>query len=277
MNYNDFFDKRPHHEPPSGVGSYGETEINTEKGKILLVNLDGGLRLKLIDLLLSDYSVVISASEEEALALSKEIMPDLIVAGGGDERLSSSGLLCKGAGVKEIFHIPVLMLSEKVDDEGHTIGFECTVNGQSSLYSCFRSFSYFVSDFMSRFKASSFLEAIGIYSSLSHLDGKGEQWLDRCISFVQRNYHRSEISTKELASNVFLSERQFLRKFTRIMSITPTYFINEYRLYIARNMLRSGCRVSEVADRVGFNSVQYLSRMYKNKYGLPPSKEGLLQ
>ncbi|MBE6694540.1 MAG: AraC family transcriptional regulator [Ruminococcaceae bacterium] len=67
----------------------------------------------------------------------------------------------------------------------------------------------------------------------------------------------------------FYLEKQFREKFgTGLIE-----YRNTKRMERAKCLLRSGERVSAVAERLGFGSIYSFSRAYKNHFGIAPSKE----
>ena len=62
------------------------------------------------------------------------------------------------------------------------------------------------------------------------------------------------------------------RKLSAIIGKTPTSFIRNVRLQRAAKFLDEGLSVSETADRVGFATSSYLSKCFKEEYGIMPSE-----
>ncbi|MBA4030906.1 MAG: AraC family transcriptional regulator [Planctomyces sp.] len=79
------------------------------------------------------------------------------------------------------------------------------------------------------------------------------------------------LSTTELADAVELSPRQLSRLFKEHLGVTPGHFYLEVRLERARQMLiHSDLSVIAIALACGFQSQSHFSRVYRDKFGVPP-------
>ena len=75
-----------------------------------------------------------------------------------------------------------------------------------------------------------------------------------------------------LAAAAALSYKQLRRQLDRETGETPSQFIRRVRVEHAARLLREGAgSISEVAYAVGFNSLSYFSRAFREVYGQTPS------
>ena len=78
----------------------------------------------------------------------------------------------------------------------------------------------------------------------------------------------------ELASACGVSKCHFCRIFKDSTSMSAIDYRNEYRLQIARVLVKTTNKsLSGIAVRCGFDDTAYFSRRYKMKFGHPPIKE----
>lgn len=75
----------------------------------------------------------------------------------------------------------------------------------------------------------------------------------------------------ELAERVGMSERNFYRRFTDKMGLTPSKFIEKLRLDRAKQLLEAGQAVKQVCAEVGFRSEAGFRTAFNNSYGITPS------
>ena len=77
----------------------------------------------------------------------------------------------------------------------------------------------------------------------------------------------------DIASAVFISERQFYRKLKKLTGLTPNQFIQQIRMEQAQKLLQGQeyDSVSRVAKAVGFLSSDYFSLLYERYYGVKPA------
>jgi len=75
-----------------------------------------------------------------------------------------------------------------------------------------------------------------------------------------------------LAEHVNMSDRNFSRKFTEQLSLSPAKYIQKSRIDRAKLLLEQGqLSVNQIADKVGFNSVTVLSRLFKKHLCVTPN------
>lgn len=82
------------------------------------------------------------------------------------------------------------------------------------------------------------------------------------------------LSIKELCQQVGLSHRQLDRLFSQYVCKTPTLYYRDIRLDRARGLItQTNLSMAEIAYASGFSSQVHFSRAYKERFGLPPSKD----
>jgi AraC-like DNA-binding protein len=80
-------------------------------------------------------------------------------------------------------------------------------------------------------------------------------------------------SLAEVARVVHLAPNYFHRRFTGTFFVTPFAYMLQRRLDIARQLLLgTNLPLPHVAERSGFHSQFYFSRMFKKHYGLSPTE-----
>ena len=92
------------------------------------------------------------------------------------------------------------------------------------------------------------------------------------VRYIQM--HKSEnIHLCDIAKSAFVSERECLRLFSSSLGISPWQFLLSCRIRDAEELLRKGeGTVSDVAYRVGFNSLSHFSSLFRRKHGMTPSE-----
>ncbi len=96
--------------------------------------------------------------------------------------------------------------------------------------------------------------------------------LDRVKSYIAKNYQR-HITTKELAGICFFSIEYFCRFFKRMTGRTALAYVNEYRVEKAAVLLSETDEpIGDIAATVGFEDLNYFSRVFKRIKKLSPSE-----
>ena len=80
-------------------------------------------------------------------------------------------------------------------------------------------------------------------------------------------------SMEDLAGRAGMSLTHFKQAFSSIQGCPPFIWLRERRLERAMCLLqRDGLRVTEVALEVGYNNLSHFTKIFENRFGLPPSK-----
>ncbi len=93
----------------------------------------------------------------------------------------------------------------------------------------------------------------------------------RALEFMRTNYRR-KLSLKEIAAHSFLGTSRFSEIFRRHAGISPVKYLAVYRIERAKTLLAfTDMSVSEVAEHLGFDSIHYFSKAFKQFHGREPS------
>ena len=112
-------------------------------------------------------------------------------------------------------------------------------------------------------------------SSSSFIDAKEENVDDRVRrvkDYIAANYMQ-DVSNKDLADLVCMSEDSFSRFFRNKTGRTPNRYIIDYRLGIAaRLLLTTKLSVAEIGYSCGFNTLSHFNRLFRESKGCTPSE-----
>jgi AraC-like DNA-binding protein len=76
-----------------------------------------------------------------------------------------------------------------------------------------------------------------------------------------------------LAKKMFLCEMQLHRKLKKLSGLSPANYIRKYRLHRSLTFLKDRrLSISDTCFKVGFRSLEYYSRCFKQEFGICPSK-----
>ncbi len=123
-----------------------------------------------------------------------------------------------------------------------------------------------------------FMQAVRAYCTSEGCLHSG--WLsaytDRRLGMVLRAMH-AEIdknwTVKSLATIAGMSRSAFAQHFKTIVGDTPLNYLNRWRTYRAKNLLRqSDLALIEIAQRVGYESDGAFNRAFKRSVGLAPGE-----
>lgn len=94
--------------------------------------------------------------------------------------------------------------------------------------------------------------------------------MKKVVQFIQQNY-ATPITLDDLAKIVNVSKSTLIQAFKAALNTTPIKYINHIRLTKAKELLLStDSSISEISEMVGFQSLHYFSRYFKNREQLSP-------
>ena len=118
---------------------------------------------------------------------------------------------------------------------------------------------------------------ISLYRNVFHTDpceeksGQNARIL-QMLNYLRQNYPE-KFSLSEMAEHLHLSRGECCRFFKKMMGMTISDYLLEYRLGRATELLeRTEKSITEIAHEVGFNSVSNFTALFRTKTGLTPSK-----
>ena len=104
-----------------------------------------------------------------------------------------------------------------------------------------------------------------VLSAQSHADAP----FAALIHWMRENLTQA-LDVPQLAERVAMSERTFLRKFTRSTGETPAHFVETLRLDQTRNLLAAGMSLKDIAARTGYSTGARLSKAFDRRFGMTP-------
>ena len=101
--------------------------------------------------------------------------------------------------------------------------------------------------------------------------GLVDRRIRRSVEFMHDNYAR-DLPLGEIAAAVYVSEYHFARLFKRITGATPHAYLATIRIEHARRLLAAtDLSVTEIAERVGYQSASHFGRVFRQLAGATPT------
>jgi AraC-like DNA-binding protein len=105
----------------------------------------------------------------------------------------------------------------------------------------------------------------------------GNLYSKRAKDYIMANY-ANHISVENIANMLGIDRRYLCRVFSKNIGETPQNFLVNYRLEKAAVLLtKHSYSVGEAARSTGYDDIYNFSKMFKRKYGVPPSRYIKLQ
>lgn len=99
-----------------------------------------------------------------------------------------------------------------------------------------------------------------------------QQRIHYMIGYIQQHYNE-KIMLADVAAFASISEREALRCFKNQLGQSPMDYLLEYRLIMARKLLKeTSLPITDIAMQTGFSESGYFSRQFKKKYEITPKE-----
>ncbi len=89
------------------------------------------------------------------------------------------------------------------------------------------------------------------------------------IHWMRDNLSR-QLDVPRLAEQACMSERTFVRRFTKSTGETPAHFVETLRMDQIRNLLATSLSLKEIAARTGYSTGAQLSKAFDRRFGMAP-------
>ena len=268
---------------PAGKEAYAKEELWHEipveaTGKLLIVEDNAEMRSYLNDLFKDTANVLLASDGDDALRFIRISAPDLVISDVMMPYKDGFQLCREIKESPEYSHLPVILLTaknEKADQlEGLGAGADAYLQkpfDPAILQSTVRN----LLDNRRRIqKALKGQDAGGIGQVLPELPvgTHDKAFLQKIFALVEEHLSEEEFNVSSLAGMMGMSRSGLFSKVKALTGQSPQEFLSDYRLSRARELLLThDYNISEVAYKVGFSTLNGLSRAFKNKYGVPPS------
>lgn len=243
---------------------------------ILIVEDSEDMRHYLRDHLASDYHIVEAVNGLEGLECARTNKPDLIISDVMMPEMDGYSLCRSIKADPQLNHIPVVLLTALASDSEKVVGLE--TGADDYIYKPFnaealRARTENLIELRRNLRQRYSREVVAVEVSEANVRPADQVFLDRVQEIVEQHMGDTNFSVTWLADEMALSARQLQRKLKRLTNLSAAGYIRGLRLQRAAQELakRTGT-VSEIAYRVGFLDAEYFSRLFRQVYGVLPSR-----
>lgn len=248
---------------------------NKSMKSILLVEDNDDMRNFITKEIKSEYEVLEASDGIEGLKIAEDRVPDLIVSDVMMPNMDGIELCEKIKSNIKTSHIPVILLTAKVDLETKYKGIETGADDFipkpfeiEYLSLRIKNLLHSREELRKLFKNSSYLEPSAV--TVTSID---ERFLTTLKLAIEKNMSKTDFSITSLESEMGMSHANFYRKIKGLTGQSGQELVQIMRMKRAHQVLseNKGLRVAEVAYLVGFTNPKYFSKCFKEAFGYPPS------
>lgn len=243
--------------------------------RILLVEDDNDIAEYVTSILTTEWRVQRVANGRAGVEAAIAEGPDLIISDVLMPEMNGYEL-CRELKTNPITnHIPILLLTAKVANESRLEGL--TAGADDYLAKPF-----LVDELRGRVRNRlEYQQRIRQYYRTQFLregnlplisQSPKDEFMNRIYTVLEARLDDQTFGVEPLADALEMSRMHLNRKVKALTGLTPNELIRMIRLKHAAGLLLTGASVSEVADRVGFDTPAYFSKVFKDQFHLTPSE-----
>jgi len=246
-----------------------------DKYSLLIVDDNSDMLTYLRGLFSRNYNVLCASDGEEGLAVIEKRLIDLVISDIMMPKINGIEFCLHIKQDINTSHIPVLLLTAKVNKEdkieGLESGADIYVEKPFSAEVLIAQVNGLLKN-RERLRVNLMNKPMTPISSVAY-SKKDDEFLEKMKLLIETNLLNSNFSVEELAKELGMGRSAFFIKVKGISGTTPNNFIRLIRLKKAAERFSNGENsVSEVCFEVGFSSPSYFSKCFQNQFGQSPTE-----
>ncbi|MFC4675828.1 hybrid sensor histidine kinase/response regulator transcription factor [Dysgonomonas termitidis] len=252
-----------------------EYEKEKKKIRLLIVEDNDDMRLYLKNNLSAHYDIIEALGGQEALSIITETHPDFIISDNLMPNMNGDEMCARLKNSMETSHIPVILLTALAEKENILKGLSCGADDYitkpfdiSILKAKIRNILQFRENLKKTLSSSGNPDQNPEYTN--PLD---KEFLEKTIRIVEEHLDDPSFSMNNLYLTMGMSRSTYYNKLKALTGEGPNTFTRNIRLSKARELLQIGqYNVFEVSIMTGFTDPKYFSTVFKERFGISPSK-----
>lgn len=255
-------------------------ESHSDKPAILIVDDNEDILDFLLDDLGELYTIFTAPDGVQALSVLDNQVVQLVISDVMMPEMDGIELCEKIKSSFELSHIPVILLTAKntlqAKIEGLNTGADAYIEKPFSP-------EHLAAQVFSLLNNRSKIKEYFAQSPLAHIKSMAhskmdEEFLEKMNHFIVEHISDVDLDVDHLAMAMNMSRATFYRKVKSISNLSPNEMINISRLKKAVELMNTRMfPLSEIAERVGYQTLTQLGRNFQKQFKLTPSEYLQLQ
>lgn len=241
------------------------------KKKLLIVE-DNERLLSSMNALFEDYFEVAQATDgKEGLHRALNFLPDLIISDIMMPEMNGYQLTQEVKSNERTAHIPIVLLTALGEDERRIEGYN--FGADDYLVKPFK-FDVLLARVNNLIKTREQLQQIyDTDFTVNHNFGMKDPILSHVEALLVNHFRFRDFTIPKIAEQMNISTAKLEREIKRLTGMTPVQYINDFRLHKAKDLLiNEDLTIFTVSHLLGFRSLSYFGKAYKEKFGIAPSQ-----
>jgi YesN/AraC family two-component response regulator len=202
-------------------------------------------------------------------------MPDLILSDVMMPELDGVTLSNQLKKDERTSHIPIILLTARADRDSKLDGLETGADDYLTKPFQMEELQIRIKNLIASRKRlrEKYSRSFSLEPSEITVTSTDERLMTRLLSVMEDHLSNPEFDVEILSSEIGMSRVNLHRKLKALIDQAPSEFIRTFRLKRAAALLNKNYgNISEVAFSLGFNSLTYFTRTFKQYYGVTPSE-----
>jgi signal transduction histidine kinase/ligand-binding sensor domain-containing protein/DNA-binding response OmpR family regulator len=247
-----------------------------EKALVLVVEDHVELRTFLVSGLKASYRVLEARDGQEGLEIAQKEVPDLVLSDVMMPRLDGVELCERLKSDDRTSHVPIILLTAKTEAESRRAGLEVGADDYLGKPFDLEELEIRMTNLIEQRRklAERYARRVaGLAPDAMPVTSADERFLARAREVVDEHLDDPQLDVDTLCREIGLSRAQLHRKLKALTGCSTKEFVRIHRLQRAASLLKGRFgNVTEVAYAVGFQSLSYFSRVFREQYGVAPSE-----
>ena len=252
-----------------------ESSDNYKNNTIYIVEDNYDMRTMLYDVLSSYYKIKIFEEAESCITALNDFWPDLIISDVQMPGMSGFELCKYVKSDINLTQIPFILLTalskENTKFHGYKIGADAYIIKPFN----FKFLMVRINSLLDNRKKMKDRVQTGLPLKKDDTLHKkiDNDFFNSFLELIKSNYSDSNLDIDRFAVELGLNRTNYYKKVKKITGQSPYEFIKNYRLEKAAEMLSTNkTQVNEVFLSTGFKSRSHFSKLFKEKFGVPPGQ-----
>ncbi|MDO1450826.1 two-component regulator propeller domain-containing protein [Rhodocytophaga aerolata] len=242
---------------------------------ILIVEDNADLRQFLKESLTCQYTVLEAGNGEQGVEQALEKVPDLVISDLMMPGMDGISLCATLKTDMRTSHIPLILLTAKADMESKRQGLKTGADDYLTKPFSIEELHLRVKNLIEgrRKLRELFSRQVSLEPSELAVTSTDTRFLQKVMAVIEANMANTAFDVEMLSREVGMSRSNLHRKLMALTGQAANECIRTIRLKRAIGLFDKGIgSVGEVAAQVGFNSLNYFAKCFREAYGMTPSE-----
>lgn len=252
----------------------GTSESVAKEQTLLIVEDNIDIGNYIVELLSDEFTIFQAFNGQEGLEMALEKTPDLIISDVMMPIMDGIELTHNLKSNVATSHIPVLLLTARASFRNKMEGFETGAD------------DYITKPFnesLLRARIKNILKNRSLLHEKFHSEDttnigefvknkKDQEFLENLAQFMESNIDSENLSAIIAAQQLGMSHSVLYKKLKTLTGLSLVEYIRDFRLKKAKQLLKTNqFSISEVCYQVGYTDRKYFSKLFKERFGNPPT------